>query len=278
MKPTIFSILLIIMVTIVSLTNAYAEDTVDRSQRPGPSKTPRVQLPKIQKTKLGNGLEIWLVEKHELPIVAMNLVIQAGSDHDPLDRPGVASMTARSKHGTSRIVPFLPEGSSVDVPAQLSHYVCTEYGIVNLRGLNGYERAAAMISIAHPDDREWLEKEARKSGLLAPRLAADGWFIAEISAWFLTVSLITMGIIGVSLTAVSNPSVLYSRSILRVFLQSRALNSGSSSITSRAVLTEATRVGGRLALKIIERARCLIQLITSDEPATKPPIAARDLL
>jgi acyl-CoA hydrolase len=82
---------------------------------------------------------------------------------------GVASMTSRSKHGTSRIVPFLPEGSSVDVPAQLANYVCTEYGIVNLRGLSGYERAAALISIAHPDDREWLEKEARKHGLLAPK-------------------------------------------------------------------------------------------------------------
>jgi len=82
---------------------------------------------------------------------------------------GVASMTARSKHGTSRIVPFLPEGSTVDVPAQLSNYVCTEYGIVNLRGLNGYERASALISIAHPDDREWLEKEAREAGLLAPK-------------------------------------------------------------------------------------------------------------
>ena len=80
---------------------------------------------------------------------------------------GVASMTSRSKHGTSRIVPFLPEGSSVDVPAQLTNYVCTEYGIVNLRGLNGYERAAALISIAHPDDREWLEKEARKTACCA---------------------------------------------------------------------------------------------------------------
>lgn len=78
----------------------------------------------------------------------------------------VASMTTRSKLGTSRIVPFLPEGCSVDVPAQFSNYVCTEYGIVNLRGLNGYERAAALISIAHPDDRDWLEKEARENGLL----------------------------------------------------------------------------------------------------------------
>ena len=86
---------------------------------------------------------------------------------------GVASMTSRSKHGTSRIVPFLPEGSSVDVPAQLSQYICTEYGIVNLRGLNGYERAAALISIAHPDDREWLTKEAKENGLLAPKFPVN---------------------------------------------------------------------------------------------------------
>ncbi|MBN2297962.1 MAG: hypothetical protein JXM72_05185 [Deltaproteobacteria bacterium] len=82
---------------------------------------------------------------------------------------GVAAMTSRSKHGTSRIVPFLPEGSSVDVPAQFSHYVCTEYGMANLRGLTGYERASALISIAHPDDRPWLEQEAKKYGLLPPK-------------------------------------------------------------------------------------------------------------
>jgi len=81
----------------------------------------------------------------------------------------VACMTSRSKHGTSRIVPFLPEGSSVDVPGQFSNYVCTEFGMVNLRGLVGYERTAALISIAHPDDREWLEREAKAHGLLAPK-------------------------------------------------------------------------------------------------------------
>jgi acyl-CoA hydrolase len=86
---------------------------------------------------------------------------------------GVASMRSRSKHGTSRIVPFLPEGSSVDVPAQLSNYVCTEYGIVNLRGLNGYERAASLISIAHPDEREWLEKEAYENNLLPPKFPVN---------------------------------------------------------------------------------------------------------
>ena len=80
----------------------------------------------------------------------------------------VASATSRSKHKTSRIVPTLPPGSVVDVPAQLTSWVCTEYGIVNLRGLNGYERAEAIISIAHPDDREWLREEAKKLNLLPP--------------------------------------------------------------------------------------------------------------
>ena len=54
-------------------------------------------------------------------------------------------------------------------PRSARNYVCTEYGIVNLRGLSGYERAAALISIAHPDDREWLTKEAKENGLLAPK-------------------------------------------------------------------------------------------------------------
>ncbi len=85
----------------------------------------------------------------------------------------VAAMTSRSKHNTPRIVPFLPSGTVVDVPAQLAQYVCTEYGIVNLRGLNGYERAAALISIAHPDDREWLTREARENGLLPPQFPVD---------------------------------------------------------------------------------------------------------
>ncbi len=76
-------------------------------------------------------------------------------------------MTSRSKHNTPRIVPFLPEGSSVDVPAQFTQYVCTEYGIVNLRGLNGYERAAALISIAHPEDRQRSKKRREKTASAA---------------------------------------------------------------------------------------------------------------
>jgi acyl-CoA hydrolase len=86
---------------------------------------------------------------------------------------GVATATSRSKHGTSRIVPLLPTGATVDVPAQFVSHVCTEYGLVNLRGLTGYERANALISIAHPDDRPELEKAAKELGLVAPKFRVD---------------------------------------------------------------------------------------------------------
>ena len=86
---------------------------------------------------------------------------------------GVSAMTSRNRRGEPRIVPFLPEGCTVDLPAQLAHYLCTEYGIVNLRGLNGYERTAALISVAHPDDRENLERLAHTHGLLPRCFPAD---------------------------------------------------------------------------------------------------------
>ncbi len=67
---------------------------LDRTKRPVGKPAPKIMLPEIQKTKLSNGLNVWLVEHHELPTIALNLVIQAGSDHDPLAQPGLASMTA----------------------------------------------------------------------------------------------------------------------------------------------------------------------------------------
>jgi zinc protease len=43
---------------------------------------------------LPNGLTVMLFEQHNLPVVAANLVMLAGSDQNPLDRPGLASFTA----------------------------------------------------------------------------------------------------------------------------------------------------------------------------------------
>ena len=63
----------------------------------------------------------------------------------------------------SRIVLDLTPGNIVTTPRSDMMYVVTEYGIVNLKGLSVAARAKALISIAHPDYREGLEREAREN-------------------------------------------------------------------------------------------------------------------
>ncbi|MEP6848036.1 MAG: pitrilysin family protein [Acidobacteriota bacterium] len=55
---------------------------------------PKFSLPAIEKTKLANGLSVWLVQQHELPIISMDLVINAGGVLDTPEKSGVASITA----------------------------------------------------------------------------------------------------------------------------------------------------------------------------------------
>lgn len=72
------------------------------------------------------------------------------------------------KHGQrkSRVVVDLPGGTIVTVPRTDIMYAATEYGLVCLKGKSVADRAKAMISIAHPDFREELEREAYDKGLI----------------------------------------------------------------------------------------------------------------
>ena len=75
--------------------------------------------------------------------------------------------TKTHKDGTleSLIVPFMPPGGIISTPRYATQYVVTEYGIVNLKGTSTWERAELLISIAHPDFREDLIKQAEKQGI-----------------------------------------------------------------------------------------------------------------
>lgn len=66
----------------------------------------------------------------------------------------------------SRIVLNLTPGNIVTTPRSDVMYVVTEYGMVNLKGKSVAERAKALISIAHPDFREHLERQAYEYRLL----------------------------------------------------------------------------------------------------------------
>lgn len=72
----------------------------------------------------------------------------------------IIAISSTTKKGVSKIVPFLKQGAGVTTTRAHVHYVATEYGVVNLFGKNLKQRAKALISIAHPDQREQLLKDA----------------------------------------------------------------------------------------------------------------------
>ncbi|MFC2022806.1 acetyl-CoA hydrolase/transferase family protein [Chloroflexota bacterium] len=76
--------------------------------------------------------------------------------------------TYRDKAGKLRssIVPNLDLGDIVTVPRTDVSYIVTEFGVVNLKGKTNWQRAKLLISIAHPDFRDGLEKAARKMKLI----------------------------------------------------------------------------------------------------------------
>ena len=57
-------------------------------------------------------------------------------------------------------------GTIVTVPRTDVSYVVTEFGVVNLKGKTVWERAKALISIAHPDFRDEVEEQARKLNII----------------------------------------------------------------------------------------------------------------
>ncbi len=74
---------------------------------------PRLSLPQIEKTKLSNGLEVWMVEQRELPVIAMNLVLKTGQVNEPDGKTGVAGMT------TSLIDDGTKKRSAVEIANEL---------------------------------------------------------------------------------------------------------------------------------------------------------------
>lgn len=65
----------------------------------------------------------------------------------------------------SRIRPTLANGSIVTDTRANVHYFVTEYGMVNLKGLSTWQKAEALISVAHPDFREQLIQDAEKMNI-----------------------------------------------------------------------------------------------------------------
>ena len=81
------------LVSLVASVTLVAQQP-DRKQPPPLGPAPSLKLPTIQKQRLSNGLAVWIVEHHEVPLAQINLIVRSGSAADPIGKYGVGSLTA----------------------------------------------------------------------------------------------------------------------------------------------------------------------------------------
>lgn len=79
----------------VELTVVEIKDDFDRSIAPTPGVNPNVKLPSFWRTELANGIQVLGVESNETPTVTLYLALEGGVLLDPLDKIGLASITAQ---------------------------------------------------------------------------------------------------------------------------------------------------------------------------------------
>lgn len=82
------------LIAALAVVTVSAQQGPDRTKVPMPGPAPALKLPPIQKKALSNGLPVWIVEMHEVPVASLALIIKAGAAADPVGKYGVANFTA----------------------------------------------------------------------------------------------------------------------------------------------------------------------------------------
>src|SRR5438093_5190577 len=82
------------VVAVLLGATSLAAQAVDRAKPPALPPPPALKLPAVQTAALAYGLELAVVEMHDVPVVDVQLVLDAGAARDPVDLPGLATFTA----------------------------------------------------------------------------------------------------------------------------------------------------------------------------------------
>ena len=89
-RPSLF---IVVTLDPVAICGESAFAVIDRSRPPAPG-PPRTCSPLLPRRTLSNGVAVWIVERHRVPLTGVTLVVRAGSAADPPGKLGAASLTA----------------------------------------------------------------------------------------------------------------------------------------------------------------------------------------
>jgi zinc protease len=126
-----------------------AQAQFDRSVPPVPGPAPAIHVPTWTTTKLANGSELVVIEKHDLPLVAFSINFVGGSDNfEPADKLGVASFTAQmlSEGTTSKTADQLSEAQQL-LGTEIESSVDDEDGTIRFTALKDkFQPALALVT------------------------------------------------------------------------------------------------------------------------------------
>ena len=153
MKKILFFVYLSIFIFLFS--------SVLMSQNPERSRPPKLpdpkplQLPQVQHFELSNGLKVILMEKHEVPLVQLNVVVKTGTINDPRDKTGLANITLDMMDEGAAGKSSLELSDAIDfLGAEISTKAGRYYSEVDLHTpLSKFEEALKIMGdiILHPD-------------------------------------------------------------------------------------------------------------------------------
>jgi predicted Zn-dependent peptidase len=86
--------LLVVVLALTLTSPTGARQAPDRSKAPAPGPAPALKVPAIERRTLTNGLRVWIVPMHEVPVVDVSVVVTSGASADPAGKYGLASFTA----------------------------------------------------------------------------------------------------------------------------------------------------------------------------------------
>ena len=125
----------LIPVLVAAFSAAVFAQAPDRSKPPAIGPAPSLKMQAIQKQKLSNGVAVWIIEHHEVPLAQINLIVRSGSAADPIGKYGVGSLAAA----------MLDEGAGTRSSLELADAL--EFLGANLSTTSSFDYSAIRLSV-----------------------------------------------------------------------------------------------------------------------------------